>query len=212
MKSLKMTYVILITALLSFFSQSIMAGKNPYLVPNNTWITISGVVENVKPDAFDLDYGDGVIKVEMDDGDRDADGYKLIKGDKVTVNGKIDDDFHEMTKIEAGSVYVEKLDTFFYASAVDEEDYSLWSTIPVVPGEVTVVGTVTKVMDDEFTLNTGLRSITVDVDDMSYNPLDNRGYQKIDKGDLVRVSGKLEDKFFSDKKELEAKYIVTIVN
>jgi hypothetical protein len=36
-------------------------------------------------DTFVLDYGDGRITVEMDDGDRDADAYKLISGDRVTV-------------------------------------------------------------------------------------------------------------------------------
>lgn len=99
--------------------------SDPYLKANNTWISISGTVKTVSPDIFLLDYGDGIIKVEMDDGDRDADAYKLIEGDTVTVNGMIDDDFYEATKIEAASVYVEKLGTYFYASSVDEEDYAV---------------------------------------------------------------------------------------
>jgi uncharacterized protein YdeI (BOF family) len=90
--------------------------EDPYAKPDDTWISISGTVDTVRPDSFTLDYGKGVITVEMDDGDRDADAYKLLKGDKATVNGKIDDDLFETRSIEAGSVYVESLDTYFYAS------------------------------------------------------------------------------------------------
>ncbi|MDZ7782331.1 MAG: hypothetical protein U5K56_05075 [Halioglobus sp.] len=71
---------------------------------------------------MELDYGQGNITVEMDDSDRDADGYKLIEGDRITVSGVVDDDFYESTKIEAASVYVEELGTHFYASSIDEED------------------------------------------------------------------------------------------
>jgi hypothetical protein len=105
-------------------------------------------VKNVTPDTFTLDYGKGVVTVEMDDGHRDADAYKLFEGDKVTVNGKIDDDLYETTKIEASSVYVEKLGTYFYASPVDEEDVFFYTvTTPVVVGDLTVRGTVTDVDD-----------------------------------------------------------------
>lgn len=102
-----------------FFATPVLA-KDPYSKPNKTWISISGSVKDVNPDSFTLDYGKGVITVEMDDGGRDADGYKLIKGGKVTVNGMIDDDFFEATKIEAGSVYVENIGTYFYASSIDD--------------------------------------------------------------------------------------------
>jgi hypothetical protein len=57
----------------------------------------------------------------MDDWDWYAEGKNLIDGDKVTVYGRIDDDFFETTSIEASSVYVESLGSYFYASAADEE-------------------------------------------------------------------------------------------
>jgi len=50
-------------------------------------LSIRGIVDSVKSDNFILDYGNGVIKVEIDDGDQDADDYKLVAGDKVTPNG-----------------------------------------------------------------------------------------------------------------------------
>jgi len=185
--------------------------KNPYAQPNNTWISINGTVKDVTADSFLLDFGQGIITVEMDDGDRDADGYKLLAGDEVTVSGKIDDDFYEMTKIEASSVYVEKLGTSFYASAIDEEDYWVTISTPIVSSGTIVHGTVTSVRDQEFTLNNGVRSLTVEVDEMFYNPLDDSGFQKIETGDLVRVTGILDENLFGGR-EFKADTIVELID
>ena len=192
-----------------FLATTAMA-ENPYEKPDNTWISISGKVKSVSADSFLLDYGEGEITVEMDDGDRDADAYKLIAGDEVTVNGMIDDDFFEKTTIEASSVYVEKLGTTFFASAVDEEDYYFVTlTTPVILSSLTVQGTVTSVSDEEFTLNTGLRSLTVEVEEMFYNPLDDDGFQKIEEGDFVRVTGTMDDDLFEGR-EMVAESIVEL--
>lgn len=78
---------------------------NPYARADDTWITLGGTVENVAPNSFELNYDGGRITVEMDDDDRDADGYTLRNGDDVTVAGMIDDDLFETTTIEASSVY-----------------------------------------------------------------------------------------------------------
>ena len=206
---------ILLAVLATIFTSLFLAGpvmaKNPYLQPNNSWISISGTVEAVQPDRFTLDYGDGVVTVEMDDGDRDADAYKLFRGDKVTVSGKIDDDLYEITKIEAGSVFVEKLNTTFFASAVDEEDALVVTTTPVIVAETVVQGLVTDVDMHEFNIDTGLKTLTVDVSEMLYNPLDDEGYQKIEEGDLVRVTGTIDRDLFEGR-ELMAKTLVEIVD
>jgi len=188
---------------------------NPYVMPNNSWISISGTVKDVSADSFLLSFGKGVVTVEMDDGDRDADGYKLVEGDKVTVNGKIDDDFFEMTTIEAMNVYVEKLGTYFWASAEDEEDHRyLYTTFtPVVIDAYTVVsGTVSEINPSakEFTLDTGRRTLTVEVDSMAYDPLDDEGYQKIRPGDVVRASGQMDKYDLFENRELEAESIITL--
>lgn len=188
------------------------AEPDPYAQADDTWISISGTVDVVHPNSFVLDYGDGMVKVEMDDGDRDADAYKLLKGDKVTVSGRIDDDFFETTKIEAGSVYVENLGTTFYASSVDEETYEGIdpSVIPPVLVSRTVVrGKVTKVSGDEFVLNTGPRLLRVDVGGMSFDPLDDEGYLKIEPGDTVKVIGQVGVDLFEGR-ELEADSVVKI--
>jgi uncharacterized protein YdeI (BOF family) len=184
---------------------------NPYAKSNNSWISISGTVRDVKADRFTLDYGKGEVTVEMDDGDRDADGYKLLDGDKVTVNGMIDRDLFEKTKIEAGSVYVEKLGTTFYASSADEEDYIITNVYPVVISNVDLYGTVSDVKDGEFTLNTGSRRLSVEVDQMLYDPLDEVGYQKIEKGDFVKVSGYI-DYDLLEGREVEAQSVIELID
>jgi uncharacterized protein YdeI (BOF family) len=191
-------------------------GPNPYLRADESWITISGSVESVQADRFALDYGDGTVIVEMDDGDRDADAYKLVKGDNVTVTGRIDDDFFELTTIEAGSVFVENLGTTFLASTMDEESWGLAesSLLPPIPISRTVVsGTVSQVSDSdhEFMINTGDRVLRVDVGDMPFDPLDDEGYLKIDEGDRVKVFGKIDVNLFEGRR-LEADTVVELRN
>ena len=65
---------------------------DPYTMADKTWITISGTVDSIRRDNFTLDYGDGAVVVEMVDGDRDADAYKRMPGDELTVSGRIDDE------------------------------------------------------------------------------------------------------------------------
>lgn len=183
--------------------------EDPYARPDDTWISISGEVESVSPDTFTLNYGDGLITVEMDDGDRDADAYKLVKGDRVTVNGMIDDDLFETRTIEASSVYVENIGTYFFASAVDEEDVVVTVTTPIVLSRVELQGNVTNVGENQFRIDTGVREITVEIDDLPYNPLDDDGYQKIREGDWVSVTGVMENGFLQER-TLHASSVVTV--
>jgi uncharacterized protein YdeI (BOF family) len=185
---------------------------DPYAKADDTWISLSGEVQSVAADQFTLDYGDGRVLVEMDDGDRDADAYKLLEGDKVTVTGRVDDDFFESTSIEAASVYVENIGTTFFASSVDEEsrEQVIATTLtPIVVSRLEVRGTVTRVNGDDFTLDTGTREMTVDVGGMLYDPLDDEGYQHIDVGDRVKVVGNMATELFEGR-QLKADSIVEI--
>lgn len=185
---------------------------SPYMQPDDSWISISGTVQSVEADRFTLDYGEGQVVVEMDDGDRDADAYKLVKGDKVNVSGMIDDDFFETTTIEAGSVYVENIGTYFYASPVDEEggiDTFVTVATPVEVSGTVLQGTVTDVENNQFTVNHDLRKITVRTGDMAYDPLDEEGYQRIEVGDVVTVGGEMRGDFFEGR-ELYAETVVVI--
>lgn len=201
--------VVLTTSLAS--AAAMAQNPSPYMQPNDTWISINGTVEDVSRNAFNLNYGDGAVIVEMDDGDRDGDAYRLESGDEVTVSGLIDHDFFETTSIEASSVFVEKTNTHFYVSPRDEEDYPGWYSFNPAPGEVIAQGVVSKVDDDHFTINRNDESLQVSVLFMDSNPLDDVGYHRIEVGDVVQVSGDLEWRFF-DNAELEADSVVTLVN
>jgi len=190
-----MLTVLFASALLAFPALA----QDPYEAADDTWISVSGEVESVSPDMFALNYGDGLITVEMDDGDRDADAYKLVKGDRVTVYGKVDDDLFETRSIEASSVYVENLGTHFFASAVDEEDVFITVTTPVVVSRIELQGRVTNVGLDQFSIDNGTREITVEIDELPYNPLDDEGYLKITEGDWVRVIGEMQPDFMQGR-------------
>lgn len=186
---------------------------NPENFADHAWISLNGEIVSVQPDEFTLNYGEGKILVEMDDGDRDADGYKLFEGDRVTVTGKIDEDVFTSARIEAANVYVKKLDTYFYASAVDEEgdytDFTLWYQDPMAVGDLALTGIVSEVNGNDFTMNTGLNKITVDTRTMSYDPLDDIGYQRIDEGDLVRVFGFMDKNLLTDNEVIAtSSYII----
>ncbi|HBQ59613.1 MAG TPA: hypothetical protein DD671_08315 [Balneolaceae bacterium] len=165
---------------------------------------------SVSADEFELDYGDGLISVEMDDGDRDADGYKLVKGDEVRVSGTIDDDFYKLTTIEAGSVYVKNIDTYFYASPINEENFGYDVISPSVKDTV-IKGTITSVDvgGDEFMLDTGFQELTVEVDELVLNPLDDEGYRQLDVGDRVSVNGQIDNDLFEGR-VFEADYVTTL--
>ena len=200
---------------LGLFAAGVLAAspalaQDPYDQPDESWISIDGSVEEVMADAFTLNYGEGIITVEMDDGDRDADAYQLMSGDKVTVTGLVDDDFFQTTTIEAGSVYVEELGTYFYASSADEEDSFVTLAMPVSDSRFVLQGTVTAVSDDEFMLDTGARQITVELDELGYDPLDDEGYQTIEVGDRVTVTGEM-DYDFLEGRELVASSITTLI-
>lgn len=180
--------------------------------PNGSWVSLSGKVVSHTPKAFILDYGEGTITVETDDWDSIGDGWGINENDSVTVYGKVDNNFYKRKTIEAGSVYVDDLNTMITApSKADEESpVPLTYTYLSVPSnyELQLSGTVTSVMGREFTIDTGTKKVSVDTINMSYNPLDNVGFQQVDEGDFVTVSGDLDLGIF-DENEISAETIIS---
>ena len=212
-------FILLSAGGLTVLSQAVaqeMNDNDPYAKPDDSYISISGTVVNPTADTFGLDYGDGLITVEMDDWDSYNEAYGLLDGDEVVVYGRTDDDLFEVATIETGSVYVDNLNTYFYASSADEEGgaYSphFWSAhSPLALSEATIRGTVTSIdqLEREFTVDTGLQRITVETAYLGYNPLDEAGYQKIETGDRVSVTGHF-DLSFIEGREFEADSIITL--
>ena len=215
MRLLKTTLASAIVAI--FFSASAYAQDSndqpdPKAQPDDTWISLTGTVTSTTLDSFMLDYGNGLITVEMDDWDTFGDAWPLADGDQVTVYGDVDKGLYETTTIEAGSIHVKDLNTFFYASAADEEDFGEWVVVTdAEPGDLHYIGTVETVIPDAntLTIDTGAMELTVDTSALLYNPLDDQGFQQIDVGDRVSIEAVIDADFFGDQ-DLLAKSVVTL--
>ena len=184
------------------------SAQDPYEEPDGSYISLSGTVTSSDADSFMLDYGEGMVFVEMDDWDWYGDAYGILPEDEVTVYGYVDDDLYETTSIEASSVYVEDLNTYYYASGADEESVNYISTT-WYDYDYTVTGIVDSVSGREFTIDTGTRQMTVDTMQLGYNPLDDEGFLKIEKGDRVTVYGDLMLSVFDDR-EISAEALVKL--
>ena len=155
---------------------------------DRSWINLRGTVVTAGPSSFVLDYGAGEITVEMDDWDWYREGSALLAGDKVVVTGQVDDDLWQSKRIEAGSVYVDKLDTYFYAGGTDEED--LKESIVYVAGGPTysdTTGYVTAAEGKELTINSGVREVRVDL-----SRLADKETPQVQVGERVYVWGDLD--------------------
>ena len=194
----------------------IFSGTFSFASPSNgEWITVSGKVIDAHASYFVLDKGSKRVIVEMDDWDWYKEGYNILKGDKVLVYGRIDKDFLEKRTIEASSVFVKGLNTYFYASSDDEEPephfngiyYDSFDFPEALKTEFT--GHVEKINGDKFTFNLGARKIIVNTSMMPYNPMNKKNLGSITVGDKLKVYGNIEDKLFS-KDELDASWIVIL--
>ncbi|RUO63124.1 hypothetical protein [Pseudidiomarina insulisalsae] len=165
-------------------------------MPDETWVSMSGEVASTTPTSFILDYGKGLITVEIGSWRWfQLEGHALLPGDDVTVYGEIDDDFAERATLDATSVYVDSLDSYFYAGTIDEASDEIKADFDVLAMDtlspVDVNGTVTEVREAEreFVIDSGMQAVTVDTSDMSANLLDDEGFQQIEVGDYVSVAG-----------------------
>lgn len=174
---------------------------------DGTWVRLDGRVVTAGPNAFELDYGTGFITVEMDDWDWYHEGRAVLPNDDVTVYGRVDNDFYRLRSIEASSVYVKSLGTTFFASPADEEALGMGQGAPVDLGSIGLMGKVQSVDGREFVLDTGAGNVTVDTSLLGYNPLDDEGFQQIDRGDRVRVVGRVDDDLF-DKRRVTAEQVI----
>lgn len=183
-------------------------------VADNTPIVLSGTVQSTQDDKFVLDYGDGIITVEMDGWEwAGGEGSYLKPGDNVTVSGNIDNDLFSGRELEADTVYLHNYYTYYYTEGSTSYPYDFYDYGEAVSMEdgsyATLTGTIAGQQGDEFTINTMGSTMKVDVSDMSDNPFDAEGYLRLKPGDRVRVYGEMDEDFFSGR-ELEADRIVLL--
>ena len=177
------------------------AAQNPYKQSDDTWITIRGQVASVLRNAIMLDYGHGTIAVDIDDTKGEAEAYRLLPGDKVTVFGLIDKDSFAGTTIQAASVYVDKTGKNIYATVNDPDDLYRYGGMssPTDPSITILRGFVSSIDGHEFTLNSGDRAIEIETAHMSHDPL-TKEHPQIKVGDIVRIRGHLDDNLFKGRR------------
>jgi len=203
---------ILASSIAAILMSASVVAEQPEAMADDSWISLTGEVESVQSDRFMLDYGEGEITVEMDDWDSYGDAWPLAEGDEVTVYGEVDDGLYQDSRIEASSVHVEGLDTFFYASSADEEELGDWVLDTSAEfGDLTYIGHVESVSPaaESFTIDTGAQELTVYTVQMAYDPLDDDGFQQLEPGDLVSVEGQVDADLFGNG-DLYADSIITL--
>lgn len=200
--------LVLIGAAVTLTATSV-AAQNPHSAGDNSWIRLNGTVAAATPSSFELDYGSGLIRIEMEGWDWYAASHPILEGDRVTVYGRVDDDLYETASIEASSVYVKSLNTYFYANDADEKNAGFSADGTALDADLQLQGTVVDINGREFTLDTGSGKVKIDTLEMPYNPLDQKGYQQLKTGDFVRVTGEIDIDFF-EQTEIMADTVTTL--
>jgi hypothetical protein len=158
--------------------------------PDQSWIALSGTVQSVQDGSFTLDYGQGAVTVQVGDWSRFGDLRERLSGKQASVHGEVDDDLFGATRLEAESIYVKDLHTYFFAQRHDAAIVWLDVTEPGTDPDATLRGTVTAVGPDEFSVDTGAQRVTVHTTSLQ------RGAKaRIAKGDVIRVTGALGPEF-----------------
>lgn len=176
-----------------------------YIEGKYGYVTISGTVSKIlDSDRFVLDYGNGVTQVDYDDAlhelfrkiDR-----KIKVGDKVTVTGKLDNNWFAKREILISSI-VHIADDYILlykrpAAAGEEVPAIVGVAKPslFLNGQVALTGIVSGgIYNGSFTLRYEDGAIQVDASSIKI-PDSNR----IVKGDVVTVYGKIDNSFFKER-------------
>ncbi|MDT8408049.1 MAG: hypothetical protein RQ741_00490 [Wenzhouxiangellaceae bacterium] len=193
----------------AFLATTGRAQEEPATQPDESWISLTGTVTSTTASSFRLDYGDGVVTVKTANWDDFNNAVPLADGDEVTVYGEVESDLYDKAMIEAGRIYVDDLNTFFSASAMDGWEWL--ADTAADPGELMYIGTVQTVNPAEktFSIDTGTKKLTVSTRELLYNPLDDEGFQQIDVGDRVGVDAVIDEAFMNDR-DIVATSVVTL--
>ncbi len=176
-----------------------------YIEGRYGYVTLSGTVSKILDnDRFELDYGNGVTQIDYDDAlhalfkkiDR-----KIEAGDKVTVTGKIDNNWFAKREILVSSIlHITDDYILLYkrpAAAGDEVPVIIGVAKPslFLDGQVALTGIVSGgAYNGGFTLRYEDGTIQVDASSIKI-PSNNR----IVSGDVVTVYGKIDNSFFENR-------------
>jgi len=176
-------------------------------------LVLSGTIDEVRSDEFDLNYGSGKITVELDGWEWTGNETRyLTSGDRITVSGRIDDDLFKGREIKAENIYLPGSHTYYYHTTEAYPSYYWFDEDNTLNdgSYVSMRGTVNNISGREFTLvGANKASMKVDTGSMQYNPFDNGGLQKVKNGDRVHVYGSIDDDFF-ERREIMADSIIVL--
>lgn len=181
---------------------------------DNAPVVLTGTVGEVRKEEFDLNYGTNKITVELDRFGWDGNEAKyLIPGESVTVSGYIDDDFFEGREIEAYNIRLNDSYVYYYTTDAYPTYYYVYDADAILEDGtfVTMRGNVSEISEDEFTVTNAKGSMQVDVSKIGYDPFDDVGLQKIEKGDKVYVYGQIDSGFF-DTNEIMADGVIELTS
>lgn len=198
----------LFMAALVILPASSLVAQDPKKAEENSWISLNGTVTATDDSGFELDYGSGVVRIQM----RDWRWYKADRpiqaGDDVQVNGIVEDDQGEKQNIVAESVYAKDLNTYFFTQG----KRGLFQPAIQQDRVFQLKGTITSTEDRQFTMNLGSRRVIIDTSELSDNPLDDKGYQQLKVGDTVQVTGELsEGNAPLDNNKITANVVTTLL-
>ena len=160
---------------------------DPHLQPDNTLLSLQGTAQKVTDNDLMLDFGDGMIRVETDR--LESESSNISDGDKIIVYGEVDDDLFESTALEANVLYIKNSNITLTRSGMSPNV----SASQYNDDDMSLTGTITNINGDKFTIDNDKRSVTVDTSELGYNPFDDEGSQKLNKGDRVTVTGDADD-------------------
>ncbi len=195
-------------ALASALASPLSFAQAPNEQNHNSWISISGQVTNPTDEGFTLNYGEGQIRVDMNDAEWYAPQGPFQSGATVSVYGEVNRD-DSTAEIVANSVFVESEGRLFTRTDTVFGKPEIIPVVPVRVGAFTYTGEVGKIQNDRFTIDTGRRELYVDVSAMANNPLDDQGSLQVQQGDTVMVYGVL-DAELGRSRTVTADSIITI--
>lgn len=115
-----------------------------------------------------------------------------------------------LLKIHSHAILSKSWHGVYYFSERQNEETNTTPTRVTATTGLNVQGIITDKIGREFTLDTGVKKVKVDTIEMGYNPLDDKGFQQMAKGDFVQVIGTLDVDFF-EKAEIMADSVITLV-
>lgn len=188
--------------------------KSPAALNDNAYVTLSGTVgEITDADEFMLKYKGYRIQVDTNDYWPNLFGKDAIQvlkpGDKVTVTGKVDDNWFTKKEIDATSISTggKNYSRVYWRGSNNMSNYGSWPYYgwndEMYEERVGLSGTVSKVTgDNTFEMKYGTGTVKVDT-----SGLDIIKANMLNRGDRVTVYGNMDDNWFG-KRELNADYLI----